>query len=231
CDEQVIIVPSCPSHSIQEDEPKDTSGDEVDDSPLDSAKEIFQQELTRLKGQEQRATSATKDAEELQKRASTKIVPPGCIPVPTGSLTDSLFDDEPTTRFPSPSDLGNNEPSPSIFSSSSYDDEFAATLNNLASTVELCKREARSIRLLLVLWCDEFEALMKGEFKMSVMGELTFFLGLQVQQRPGGIFISQNKYVKEILQKFDLENVKTATTPYEAQKPKSKNEPDSCGIL
>ncbi|GJR51030.1 putative ribonuclease H-like domain-containing protein [Tanacetum coccineum] len=76
-------------------------------------------------------------------------------------------------------------------------------------------------------WCDEFEALMKGEFEMSAMGELTFFLGLQVQQRPDGIFISQNKYVKEILQKFDLENVRTATTPYEASKPKSKNEPDS----
>ncbi|GJU66070.1 putative ribonuclease H-like domain-containing protein [Tanacetum coccineum] len=76
-------------------------------------------------------------------------------------------------------------------------------------------------------WCDEFEALMKGEFEMSAMGELTFFLGLQVQQRPNGIFISQNKYVKEILQKFDLENVRTATTPYEASKPKSKNEPDS----
>ncbi|GJU54351.1 putative ribonuclease H-like domain-containing protein [Tanacetum coccineum] len=478
CDEQVIIVPSYPSYSIQEAEPKDTSGDEVDDSPLDSAKEIFQQELARLKGQEQRATSDAKDAEELQKRASTKIVPPGSIPVPTGSIpvpsgdttispggvpvptgspTDSFFDDEPTTRFPSPSDLGNNEPSPGIFSSSSYDDEFGVDLNNLASTVEVSpvatkrintihpqsliigdhtsavqtrskvnktttveprsvaqaledpswvdamqeemqqfkfqnvwvlvdlpegkyaigtkwilknKRDARgivvrnkarlvaqghrqeegidydevfapvarieAIRLFLAFasylgfmvyqmdvksaflygrideevyvtqpkgfvdpqhpkkvykvvkalyglhqaprawyatlstfllnhgyrrgtidktlflkkhksdiilvqvyvddiifgstkkaWCDEFEALMKGEFEMSAMGELTFFLGLQVQQRPDGIFISQNKYVKEILQKFDLENVRTATTPYEASKPKSKNEPDS----
>ncbi|GJT36363.1 putative ribonuclease H-like domain-containing protein [Tanacetum coccineum] len=76
-------------------------------------------------------------------------------------------------------------------------------------------------------WCDEFEALMKGEFEMSAMGELTFFLGLQVQQRPDGIFISQDKYVQEILKKFDLECVRTATTPYEAPKPKSKNEPDS----
>ncbi|GJT19620.1 putative ribonuclease H-like domain-containing protein [Tanacetum coccineum] len=56
--------------------------------------------------------------------------------------------------------------------------------------------------------------------------ELTFFLGLQVQQRPDGIFISQDKYVQEILKKFDLECVRTATTPYEAPKPKSKNEPD-----
>ncbi|GKB26742.1 hypothetical protein Tco_0866143 [Tanacetum coccineum] len=62
---------------------------------------------------------------------------------------------------------------------------------------------------------------------MSDMGELTFFLGLQVQQRPDGIFISQDKYVQEILKKFDLECVRTATTPYEAPKPKSKNEPDS----
>ncbi|GKA65031.1 putative ribonuclease H-like domain-containing protein, partial [Tanacetum coccineum] len=65
------------------------------------------------------------------------------------------------------------------------------------------------------------------EFEMSAMGELIFFLGLQVQQIPDGIFIGQDKYVQEILKKFDLESVKTATTPYEAPKPKSKNEPDN----
>nr|GEX40369.1 hypothetical protein [Tanacetum cinerariifolium] len=409
-------------------EPKDTSGDEVDDSPLNSADEIFQKELARLK------------------------VPPGGIPVPTGSIpvstgdtmvstddvpihtsspTDLFFDDEPTTRFPSPSDLGNHDPSPGIFSSSSYDDEFGAALNNVASTVEVSpvatkrintihpqsliirdhtssvqtrskeemqqfkfqnvwvlvdlpegkyaigtkwilknKRDARgivvlnkarliaqghrqeegivydevfapvarieAIRLFLAFasymgfmvyqmdvksaflygrideevyvtqpkgfvdpqhpkkvykvvkalyglhqaprawhatlstfllkhgyrrgtidktlflkknkrdiiliqvyvddiifgstkkaWCDEFKVLMKGEFQMSAMGELTFFLGLQVQQRPDGIFINQDKYVQEILNKFDLESVRTATTPYEAPKRRSKNEPDS----
>ncbi|GJW63934.1 putative ribonuclease H-like domain-containing protein [Tanacetum coccineum] len=42
-------------------------------------------------------------------------------------------------------------------------------------------------------WCDEFEDLMQGEFEMSAMGELTFFLGLQVTQKPDGIFISQDK--------------------------------------
>ncbi|GKC55318.1 putative ribonuclease H-like domain-containing protein, partial [Tanacetum coccineum] len=356
--------------------------------------------LARLKGQEQRATSDAKDAEELQKRASPKTVltgripvpsgdtmispgdvpvPTGGVPVPTGSPTDPFFDDEPTTRFPSPSDLGNNAPTLGIFSSSSYDDEFGADLNNLASTVEVSpvvtkrintihpqsliirdhtsivqtrskvnktttgesafisyihdqhrdnhtdfqhclfacflsqmdvksaflygrideevyvtqpkgfvdpqhpkkvykvvkalyglhqaprawyatlstfllkhgyrrgtidktlflKKHKRDIILVQVYvddiifgstkkaWCDEFEALMKGEFEMSDMGELTFFLGLQVQQRPDGIFISQNKYVKKILQKFDWENIRTVTTPYEAQKPKSKNEPDS----
>nr|GEW33344.1 putative ribonuclease H-like domain-containing protein [Tanacetum cinerariifolium] len=369
-------------------------------------------ELARLKGQEQRATSdATRlglwfvnDAEELQKRASAKIVPPGSILVPTGSIpvpacvtmvstdnvpvhssssTDSFFYDEPTTRFPSPSDLGNHDPSHGIFSCLSYDDEVGAALNNVASTVEvssvattqintihpqsliigdltlavqtrrklrplkiqaelmLCRKKCNNssfrmygflliclkghrqeegidydevfdpvarieaIRLFLAFasymgfmvyymdvksaflygridkelqelgmqlftfllkhgykrgtiektlfpkknnrdiilvqvyvddiifgstkkaWCDEFEAWMNGEFQMSAMGELTFFLGLQVQQRPDGIFINQDKYVQEILNKFDLRSVRTVTTPYEATKPKSKNEYDS----
>ncbi|GKD89427.1 putative ribonuclease H-like domain-containing protein [Tanacetum coccineum] len=73
---------------------------------------------------------------------------------------------------------------------------------------------------------DEFEVLMKGEFKMSAIGELTNFLGLKVKQKPDGIFISQDKYVQDMLKKFDMKSVRTATTPFEASKPKSKDEPD-----
>ncbi|GJR79485.1 putative ribonuclease H-like domain-containing protein [Tanacetum coccineum] len=73
-------------------------------------------------------------------------------------------------------------------------------------------------------WCDEFEALMKSRFQMSSMGELTFFLGLQVKQKEDGIFISQDKYVAEILKKFDFASVKTASTPVETQKPLVKDE-------
>ncbi|GJV79819.1 putative ribonuclease H-like domain-containing protein [Tanacetum coccineum] len=73
-------------------------------------------------------------------------------------------------------------------------------------------------------WCDEFEALMKSRFQMSSMGELTFFLGLQVKQNKGGIFISQDKYVAEILNKFDLVNVKAAITPMETKVPLTKDE-------
>ncbi|GJW76329.1 putative ribonuclease H-like domain-containing protein [Tanacetum coccineum] len=61
-------------------------------------------------------------------------------------------------------------------------------------------------------------------FQMSSMGELTFFLGLQVKQKADGIFISQDKYVAEILKKFDFANVKTASTPIETQKPLVKDE-------
>ncbi|GJX55592.1 putative ribonuclease H-like domain-containing protein [Tanacetum coccineum] len=56
-------------------------------------------------------------------------------------------------------------------------------------------------------WCDEFEALMQSRFQMSSMGELIFFLGLQVKHSTEGIFISQDKYVAEILKKFDLVSV------------------------
>ncbi|GJR12031.1 retrovirus-related pol polyprotein from transposon TNT 1-94 [Tanacetum coccineum] len=73
-------------------------------------------------------------------------------------------------------------------------------------------------------WCDEFESLMKSRFQMSSMGELTFFLRLQVKQKEDGIFISQDKYVAEILKKFDFANVKTASTPIETQKPLVKDE-------
>ncbi|GJR78299.1 putative ribonuclease H-like domain-containing protein [Tanacetum coccineum] len=58
---------------------------------------------------------------------------------------------------------------------------------------------------------------------MSSMGELTFFLGLQVKQKEEGIFISQDKYVAEILKKFDFECVKTTNTPIETQKPLIKD--------
>ncbi|GKB67166.1 putative ribonuclease H-like domain-containing protein, partial [Tanacetum coccineum] len=59
---------------------------------------------------------------------------------------------------------------------------------------------------------------------MSSMRELTFFLGLQVKQKKDGIFISQDKYVNEILKKFGFTEVKTASTPMETQKPLLKDE-------
>nr|GEY91669.1 hypothetical protein [Tanacetum cinerariifolium] len=209
-------------------------------------------------------------------------------PLPPGH---SLGSSEHSTRFPSPSDLGNHQPTTCIFSSSSYDDDFCADVTNLASSVGVDpvatkrnKKDARgivvrnkarlvaqghrqeegidydevfaplarieAIRLFLAFasymgfmvyqmdvksaflygeikeevhiilvqvyvddiifgstnkaWCDEFEVLMKGEFEMSAM----------------------DKYVKDMLKKFDMESMRTATTPYEVPKHKSKDEPD-----
>ncbi|KAI3665076.1 hypothetical protein L6452_43694 [Arctium lappa] len=66
--------------------------------------------------------------------------------------------------------------------------------------------------------CKEFEDLMHQRFKMSSMGELTFFLGLQVQQKSDGIFICQSKYVQDILIKFGFSDSKPASTPMETHK-------------
>ncbi|GKC53399.1 putative ribonuclease H-like domain-containing protein [Tanacetum coccineum] len=67
--------------------------------------------------------------------------------------------------------------------------------------------------------CKQFEDCMHKRFQMSSIGELTFFLGLQVKQQPDGIFISQDKYVADILKKFDFWSIRTATTPIESNKP------------
>nr|GEU48099.1 hypothetical protein [Tanacetum cinerariifolium] len=71
--------------------------------------------------------------------------------------------------------------------------------------------------------CKSFEKLMKDRFQMSSIGELTFFLGLQVKQKKDGIFISQDKYVAEILRKFGLTKGKSTSTPIDTEKPLLKN--------
>ncbi|GJZ29857.1 ribonuclease H-like domain-containing protein [Tanacetum coccineum] len=60
-------------------------------------------------------------------------------------------------------------------------------------------------------------------YKISSIGELNFFLGLQVNQREDKIFISQDKYVAEILKKFGFTNVRTASTPMDTEKPLLKD--------
>ncbi|KAI3732720.1 hypothetical protein L1987_63927 [Smallanthus sonchifolius] len=61
--------------------------------------------------------------------------------------------------------------------------------------------------------CKDFEILMHSKFEMSLMGELNFFLGIQVKQVPNRIFISQSKYVKSILEIFKMTDCSAARTP------------------
>nr|GEW61717.1 putative ribonuclease H-like domain-containing protein [Tanacetum cinerariifolium] len=68
-----------------------------------------------------------------------------------------------------------------------------------------------------------FEKLMKDNFQMSSMGELTFFLDLQVNQKPDVIFNSQDKYVAKILRNFSLTDKKLASTPIDTEKPLLKD--------
>ncbi|GJU02272.1 putative ribonuclease H-like domain-containing protein [Tanacetum coccineum] len=72
--------------------------------------------------------------------------------------------------------------------------------------------------------CTDFKQIMHKRFQMSSIGELTFFLGLQVKQKEDGIFISQDKYVGEILKKFGFSSIRTASTPMETNKALTKDE-------
>nr|GEU56846.1 retrovirus-related Pol polyprotein from transposon TNT 1-94 [Tanacetum cinerariifolium] len=60
--------------------------------------------------------------------------------------------------------------------------------------------------------CDDFAKIMHDEFEMSMMGELKFFLGLQIKQMEDEIFFNQSKYIKEMLKKFGLEDSKPTKT-------------------
>ncbi|KAJ9558178.1 hypothetical protein OSB04_012792 [Centaurea solstitialis] len=59
----------------------------------------------------------------------------------------------------------------------------------------------------------KFETVMTEEFKMSMMGEINFFLGLQVRQFSYGIFINQSKYIFDLLKKFDMSGCHSIGTP------------------
>ncbi|GJZ94894.1 retrovirus-related pol polyprotein from transposon TNT 1-94 [Tanacetum coccineum] len=72
--------------------------------------------------------------------------------------------------------------------------------------------------------CDDFSKIMHDEFEMSMMGELNFFLGLQIKQFEDGIFFNQSKYVKEMLKKFGLENTKPIKTPMSSETKLTRNE-------
>ncbi|CAL5340443.1 unnamed protein product [Camellia sinensis] len=88
------------------------------------------------------------------------------------------------------------------------------------------KKEGKNDFIIICLYVDdiiytssssslvaEFKSRMMHEFEMSDMGLLHYFLGLEVQQAEDGIFISQRKYAKDLLNKFGMLNCKPATTP------------------
>ncbi|GJU77130.1 retrovirus-related pol polyprotein from transposon TNT 1-94 [Tanacetum coccineum] len=94
-----------------------------------------------------------------------------------------------------------------------------------------------SIRILLAFACaldfnlfqmDVKSAFLNGfineEFEMSMMGELNFFLGLQIKRMEDGIFFNQSKYIKEMLKKFGLEESKPMKTPMSSDTKLTKDE-------
>ncbi|GJW90784.1 retrovirus-related pol polyprotein from transposon TNT 1-94 [Tanacetum coccineum] len=64
-----------------------------------------------------------------------------------------------------------------------------------------------------IAMCNEFANQMTTKFKMSMMGQMSFFLGLQISQSPRGIFINQSKYAYEIVKKYGMLTSDTVDTP------------------
>jgi hypothetical protein len=60
---------------------------------------------------------------------------------------------------------------------------------------------------------SSFQTMMENEFQMSMMGELTFFLGIQVKQTKEGTFVCQAKYTKDLIKKFAMTDAKPVSTP------------------
>nr|GEV81710.1 putative ribonuclease H-like domain-containing protein [Tanacetum cinerariifolium] len=202
CDEQFIIIPSYPSHSIQGTQPIDTSGDKVDDSPFPSTDKIFQKELAKLKEGTTIPTgrvpilagsvpvptgSVTVPTNRIPGPAGDTTVPTDDVPVHSSNLTDSMFDGEPTTRFPCPSDLGNHDPSPGIFSSSSYYDEFDTALNNVESSVEVSPVPTKRINTIhhqsLIIGDPTFVVQTCGMVKQNPTSDSAFISSIFDQQR------------------------------------------------
>ena len=67
---------------------------------------------------------------------------------------------------------------------------------------------------LTLIYAMNFQKMMRSEFEMSMMGELNFFLGLQIKQPANGTMIHQQKYIKELLKRFGMNSAKPIDTPF-----------------
>ena len=61
-------------------------------------------------------------------------------------------------------------------------------------------------------FCEEFGKMMANEFEMSMIGELSYFLGLQIKQLKNGTFVSQSKYIKDMIKKIGMSDSKVIST-------------------
>nr|GEW97877.1 hypothetical protein [Tanacetum cinerariifolium] len=105
----------------------------------------------------------------------------------------------------------------------------------------LLKRQGKDILLVQIYFndiifastspelCDQFSELMCSKFKMSMMGKISFFLGLQISKNPRGIFINQSKYALEFLKIYGMESSDPVDTPM-VEKSKLDEDPQGKAI-
>ena len=70
--------------------------------------------------------------------------------------------------------------------------------------------------------------MMANEFEMSMIGQLSYFLGLQIKQLKNGTFVSQGNYIKDMLKKFGMNEAKTISTPIGTN---GNLDSDACGNM
>ncbi|GJZ02647.1 retrovirus-related pol polyprotein from transposon TNT 1-94 [Tanacetum coccineum] len=107
----------------------------------------------------------------------------------------------------------------------SQSDGFVEFSNGTMDPTLFIKRQGKDILLVQIFvdviifasttpdLCDQFSKIMCSQFKMSMMGKISFFLGLQILQSPRGIFINQSKYALESLKKYGMESSDPVDTP------------------
>nr|GEV11424.1 uncharacterized mitochondrial protein AtMg00810-like [Tanacetum cinerariifolium] len=204
----------------------DKDGQEKDVRDQEEAlKRQFVQEFERLSGQgEDDNTNSANRLNTVSSLVNTATLPNADLP------TDPLMPDLEDTA-----DLYDT----GIFSGA-YDDKVEgaeANFNNLELTIAVSPIPTTRIHKdhpkekiigdpLLAPQTRRMTKISQEHTMMSSIGELTFFLGLQFMQRDDGIFISQDKYVADILKKFDFSLVKTASTLMETNKALLKDEED-----
>nr|GEZ25552.1 hypothetical protein [Tanacetum cinerariifolium] len=192
--------------------------------------------------------------------------PGATSPLPPGY---SLGSCEHSSRFPSPSDLGNHQPTADIFSSSSYDDDFCADVTNLVSNVDVDPVATKRVNTIhpqsQIIGALQSPIQTQSTVQKFKFGESVFISYVHNQNRNNhadhlhclfACFLSQlepnnvakaledpdwvaamqeemqqfynyqDKYAKDMLKKFDMESMRTTSTPYEVPKHKSKDEPD-----
>jgi hypothetical protein len=208
CDEPTIVVSSLPIH-VAGPTHKEFSDAKVADDVDNST---YVEDLARLKNQEHAAAEEAKrlglefaqDTEALLRQAAldasrkpisadgSPVVADANSPedistvVPVSTATSTSLD-EPFTRFPSPSDLGNHEPSAGIFQSASYDDDFALTLTNLETSVDVNPIPTKRINtihpLTDVLGDPSAMVQTRGTVKKTQFGQCAFITYVTSQKR------------------------------------------------
>ena len=79
-----------------------------------------------------------------------------------------------------------------------------------------------------LLLVEQIKAALCQRFEMTDLGTLHFFLGLEIQQTPGGMFVSQQRYVLELLEKFQMRDARSISSPMDPNEKLSSN--DNSGL-